>query len=219
MAQSSTKIAQVFSVAGAMAAGMSATSGRVLALLRGCRRAPDSRSRARGHITVDPHMAAAHRQAVRSLEEGGFPVGSVIVKDGQQIGAGFNRHAQTGDPTTHAELEAIRDAAARAGEGQLLDLLAGATCYTTMMPCEMCSGAIIRFGLAAVVVAEVSSYIPADTGSFLEERGVRVEIRDEEACKATVERYYVEHPQARGASRPSDRRWPRRLPGGSSTCA
>ena len=158
---------------------------------------------------MDPHMAAAHEQAVKSLKEGGFPVGSVIVKDGQIIGAGFNRYTQTGDPTTHAELEAIRDAAARADESQLLDLLAGATCFTTMMPCEMCSGAIIRFGLAAVVVAEVSSYSPADTRGLLEDNGIRVQIHDEEACKATVERYYAEHPQARGASRPSDHVWPR----------
>ena len=164
---------------------------------------------------MDPHLGAAHRQAVKSVEQGGFPVGSVIVKDGQIIGAGFNRYAQTGDPTTHAEMEAIRDAAARAVAGQTLDLLGGAICYTTMMPCEMCSGAIIRFGLAAVVVAEVSSYEPADTRRFLEKRGVRVEIRDEEACKATVERYYVAHPQARGANRPSDHRWPRPADHGS----
>ena len=155
-------------------------------------------------------MAAAHRQAVTSVEEGGFPVGSVIVKDDRVIGSGHNRYAQTGDPTTHAEMEAIRDAVARAGDDASLDLLVGATCYTTMMPCEMCSGAIIRFGLASVVVAEVSSYSPADTRGLLEERGVRVEILDEESCKATVERYYAEHPQARGAGRPSDYRWPRR---------
>ena len=105
-------------------------------------------------------------------------------------------------------LEAIRDLATRASDGQLLELLAGATCYTTMMPCEMCSGAIIRFGLTTVVVAEVSSYSPADTRRLLEERGIRLEIHDEEACKVTVERYYAEHPQARGASRPSDHRWP-----------
>ncbi len=94
-------------------------------------------------------------------------------------------------------------------DGHVLDQLVGATCYTTMMPCEMCAGAIIRFGLAAVVVAEVASYQAADTRSFLEERGIEVEIRDEEACQATVESYYAEHPQARGASRPSDYRWPR----------
>lgn len=156
---------------------------------------------------MEPHLAAAHMQAVVSLEEGGFPVGSVIVKDGRVIGAGFNRYTQTGDPTTHAEMEAIRDAASRAGDDELLDLLADATCYTTMMPCEMCAGAIIRFGLSAVVVAEVSSYNAADTKSLLEGRGVRVDIRDEEACKETVERYYAEHPGARGARRPSDRRW------------
>ena len=47
---------------------------------------------------MEPHLAAAHRQAVASLEEGGFPVGAVIVKDGHVIGAGFNRYTQTGDP-------------------------------------------------------------------------------------------------------------------------
>ena len=67
---------------------------------------------------MEPHLAAAHMQAVVSLEEGGFPVGSVIVKDGRVIGAGFNRCTQTGDPTTHAEMEAIRDAASRAGDDQ-----------------------------------------------------------------------------------------------------
>lgn len=157
---------------------------------------------------MDPFLTAAHEQAVASLDEGGFPVGSVIVRDGQVIGAGFNRYTQTGDPTRHAELEAIRDAAERAGDGQLLNLLAGAICYTTMMPCEMCSGAIIRFGLAAVVVAEVSSYEAADTRELLEGHGIEVEIRNEEACWATVESYYLAHPQARGARRPSDYRRP-----------
>jgi cytosine deaminase len=155
---------------------------------------------------VDQHLAAAHQQAINSLAEGGFPVGSVIVKDDRVIGAGFNRYTQTGDPTSHAEIEAMRDAAANAGEGEALDTLAGAICYTTMMPCEMCSGAIIRFGLTAVVVAEVSSYNPADTREFLEQRGVRVEILDEDECKATVESYYEKYPQARGSSRPSDHR-------------
>ncbi|MEM7560478.1 MAG: nucleoside deaminase [Planctomycetota bacterium] len=155
---------------------------------------------------MDPHLKAAHQQAIQSMEEGGFPVGSVIVKNGEVIGAGFNRYTQTGDPTTHAEIEAMRDAAERAGEGQALDALVGATCYTTMMPCEMCSGAIVRFGLAAVVVAEVSSYNPADTRAFLEARGISVQILDEDACKATVEHYYEHHPQARGTSRPSDHR-------------
>ncbi len=156
---------------------------------------------------TDPHMAAAHQQAVASIGEGGFPVGSVIVKDGRIIGAGRNRFSQTGDPTSHAEMEAIRDAVARTRDARSLELLTGATCYTTMMPCEMCAGAIIRFGLAAVVVAEVTSYRAADTRHFLEGRGIQVEIRDEEACKATVERYYDAHPEARGANRPSDRRW------------
>ena len=100
----------------------------------------------------------------------------------------------------------MRDAATRVAKGQSLELLAGATCYTTMMPCEMCSGAIVRLGLAAVVVAETSSYKPAETRHFLEDRGIRVEILDEATCKATVERYYADHPQARGATRPGDHR-------------
>lgn len=62
---------------------------------------------------MDRHLIAAYQAAVNSLEEGGFPVGSLVVKDGRVIGTGFNRYAQTGDPTTHAEMEAIRDAASR----------------------------------------------------------------------------------------------------------
>ena len=152
---------------------------------------------------MDEFLQAAHAEAKASVAEGGFPVGSVIVKDGVIVGRGHNRYTQTGDPTTHAETEAMRDAAANAA-GDPMAILQDAVCYTTMMPCEMCSGAIVRFGLSKVIVAEVTSYQPADTHGFLTARGVTVELLDLAECIATVEAYYEANPQARGTARPSD---------------
>ena len=103
---------------------------------------------------MNEFMKAAWDEVKIGLDEGNLPVGSVVVKDGQIIGVGRNRQHQTGDPTTHAELEAIRDAARRAPGQDPVDLLKNAICYTTMMPCPMCAGAIIRFGFSKVVVAE-----------------------------------------------------------------
>jgi cytosine deaminase len=155
---------------------------------------------------MDEFVSAAHDEAKASLAEGGFPVGSVVVKDGKILGRGHNRYTQTGDPTTHAEIEAIRSAAAANTGTDAMAVLQGATCYTTMMPCEMCSGAIVRLSLSKVVVAEVSTYTPADTLQFLRERGITVEILDEEACKDTVQTYYDKYPEAQGSRRPSDHR-------------
>ena len=121
-------------------------------------------------------MQAAFEQAQMGMDEGGIPVGSVIVKDGQVLGVGRNRFSQTGDPTTHAEMEAIRDAASRASEAELATLLEGAICCTTMMPCEMCSGAIMRFGITRVVVGENQPYIDAGTQPLLESQGIAVEV-------------------------------------------
>ena len=142
---------------------------------------------------MDEFMQAAFEQAQIGTQDGGFPVGSVIVKADRIVGAGHNRFTQSGDPTSHAELEAIRDTARRHGPEEGSALLGGATCYTTMMPCEMCSGAIIRFGLARVVVGETTSYTPAATRTLLERQGIEVEVHQESECIALAESYLAIH--------------------------
>ncbi|MDH3414563.1 MAG: nucleoside deaminase [Gammaproteobacteria bacterium] len=135
---------------------------------------------------MDRYMIAALDQAHLSMAEDGYPVGSVVVRDGEIIGRGRNRFLQSGDPTTHAEMKASRDLAKYAG-GEVEALLKGASVYTTMMPCEMCAGAIIRFGIARVVVRETQTYTDAGTATLMARQDIRVELLQDPACKAVVE--------------------------------
>jgi tRNA(adenine34) deaminase len=84
-------------------------------------------------------MAAALEEARAAARRGEVPIGAVVVKDGEVIGRGHNLRETSNDPTTHAEMIAIREAAARIGHWRLLDT----TLYVTLEPCVMCMGAII----------------------------------------------------------------------------
>ena len=144
---------------------------------------------------MNEFMQAAFNEAQTGLDEGNIPVGSVVVKDGEVIGTGRNCQHQTGDPTTHAELEAIRDACRRATEKDPSVLFKDAICYTTMMPCPMCAGAIIRFGFSQVVVAETKSYVDSGTQPLMERQGLSVQVDGEQSCIDLVESYYDKHPE------------------------
>lgn len=159
---------------------------------------------------MNPFMAAALEEARSSVKAGGAPIGSVLVKNGVVIGRGHNTLYQTGDPTAHAEMEAYRDTARRGsdthGPGEVEALLEGGEVYTTMMPCEMCAGAIIRFGARRVVVGETSSYAPAATRPLMERQGIEVAVLDDPECIALVEDYVRRHPERR--KRMAERRRP-----------
>lgn len=146
-----------------------------------------------GHL-MDEFMTAALEEARSSMAEDGYPIGSVVVRDGKIAGRGRNRFLQTGDPTAHAEMEAIRDAAKNAA-GDVDVLLKGATVYTTMMPCEMCAGAIIRFGIARVVVGETRTYTDAGTETLMSRQDIEVEVRQDPGCIAVVEEYVKAFPE------------------------
>lgn len=150
-------------------------------------------------------MQAALAEARAGADEGGYPIGSVVVRDGTVVGAGRNRFLQTGDPTSHAEMDAIRDAAAKTA-GDVDALLKGATVYTTMMPCEMCAGAIIRFGIGRVVVGETRTYTDAGTEALMTRQDIAVEVLDDPECIAFVDDYVKAHPQWRDAMRARTRR-------------
>jgi len=92
-------------------------------------------------------LALQQAEAARDADE--VPIGAVIVRDGEILGRGRNRTRASGDPTAHAEIEALRAAAAAAGEGRL----PGAVCYTTVEPCFMCAGALSHARVARVVWA------------------------------------------------------------------
>jgi tRNA(adenine34) deaminase len=98
-------------------------------------------------LTDDDAMRLALEQAVAAAEHGDVPIGAVIVRDGTVIAARHNERELTGDPTAHAEVLAIRDAARLVGHWRLLDC----TLYVTLEPCVMCAGAVVNARIARVV--------------------------------------------------------------------
>lgn len=94
---------------------------------------------------MDEFMQAAIDEATKTKAEGGYPFGAALVRDGSLLSLGHNRSLQDGDPTSHAEIEALRN-------GGLQADYAGTVMYATALPCLMCAGAIVRLGIPKVVV-------------------------------------------------------------------
>ena len=131
-------------------------------------------------------MALAVAQARISLEAGGVAVGAVLAADGQVVAAGHNERVQRGDPVAHGEIACLRNAGRRPS-------YRGTTLYTTLSPCQMCSGAILLFQIPRVVVGEAQTY-PGDL-DFLVSRGVGIVLLEDPACVAAMEEFQQRYPQ------------------------
>jgi cytosine deaminase len=136
-------------------------------------------------------MALALGQARASLDAGGVPVGAVLAaglagEHREVIAAGHNERVQAGDPVAHGEISCLRNAGRRPS-------YAGTTLYTTLSPCQMCSGAILLFQIPRVVVGEAETYA-GDLG-FLAGRGVEVVLLDDPACRAAMREFQERYPQ------------------------
>ena len=133
-------------------------------------------------------MALALGQARASLDEGGVPVGAVLAAEAKArlIAAGHNERVQQGDPVAHGEISCLRNAGRRPS-------YAGTTLYTTLSPCQMCSGAILLFQIPRVVVGEAETYA-GDLG-FLAGRGVEVVLLDDAGCQAVMREFQERYPQ------------------------
>src|ERR1700733_5124693 len=125
-------------------------------------------------------MALALGQARASLDGGGVPVGAVLAAGGEVIAAGHNERVQHGDPVAHGEISCLRNAGRRPS-------YAGTTLYTTLSPCEMCTGAILLFQIPRVVVGEARTF--AGDLEFLRSRGVSVVLLDDPACAAVMKEF------------------------------
>ncbi|MDJ0792184.1 MAG: nucleoside deaminase [Acidimicrobiia bacterium] len=124
---------------------------------------------------VDPFLAAAIEEARAGLAEGGIPIGSVLVIDGDIVGRGHNRRVQEGSVIKHAEMDCLENAGRRPAADYRRAVL-----YSTLSPCDMCSGAVLLYGIPRVVVGENRSFQgPED---HLRRRGVTVEIVDDADC-------------------------------------
>jgi cytosine deaminase len=133
-------------------------------------------------------LQAAIDQARRGLEEGGVPIGAALVVDGEVLGAGRNRRVQLGSPIRHGETDAL-EVAGR----QTAAVYRRATMYTTLSPCDMCTGAIVLYEIPRVVIGENETFLGAE--DHLRSKGVEVINLDSEECKALMRQFIAEHPE------------------------
>ena len=131
-------------------------------------------------------LHAAYEQALKSYNEGGLPIGAVMVENGAVIAAGHNRRVQDDDPIAHGEMDCFR----KAGRRVRYD---GVTLYTTLSPCMMCAGTVVQFGVKRVVVGENRNF--AGNIDFLRSRAVEVRLVHDPDCIALMRRFITEHPQ------------------------
>jgi cytosine deaminase len=131
-------------------------------------------------------LRAAYEQALKSYDEGGLPIGAVMVEKGVVVARGHNRRVQTGDPIAHGEMDCFR----RAGRRKRYDTI---TLFTTLSPCMMCAGTVLQFGVKRVVVGENRNF-PGNI-DLLRAHGVNVTLVDDPDCIELMARFIREHPE------------------------
>ncbi|NNL95087.1 MAG: nucleoside deaminase [Xanthomonadales bacterium] len=137
---------------------------------------------------MDQFMQAAIAEAQRGFEEGGIPIGSVLVHDGRVIGAGHNRRVQQGSSILHGEMDALENAGRQAAA-----VYRESTIYTTLSPCAMCSGAILLYGIPRVVVGENLTFMGEE--SLLRSRGVDVTVLQDKECIELMKQFIADKPE------------------------
>lgn len=123
----------------------------------------------------DPFLQAAIAEARAGLAEGGIPIGSVLVHNGEIIGRGHNRRIQRGSAVLHGEMDALENAGRLPAKVYRESIL-----YTTLSPCAMCSGAILLYGIPRVVIGENTTFLGEE--ELLRGRGVELTVVQDAAC-------------------------------------
>lgn len=133
------------------------------------------------------YMKEAIKEAHRSRIEGGIPIGAVLVKDGKIIGRGHNRRVQDNSAILHAEISCLENAGRlKAGDYK------NCTLYSTLSPCDMCSGAVLLYKIPTVVVGENETFRGPET--HLKKRGIRVINLDSAECRNMMSKFIKEKP-------------------------
>lgn len=137
---------------------------------------------------MDEFMRAAIDEARKGLAEGGIPIGSVLVIDGQIVGRGHNRRVQKGNPILHAEMDCFEDAGRlKAKEYER------AVLYSTLSPCDMCSGTALLYKLPKIVIGEHQTFQgPED---YVRSRGVELVILDDAECVQLMREFIANNPE------------------------
>jgi cytosine deaminase len=137
---------------------------------------------------MNSFLRAAIDEARQGLAEGGIPIGSVLVIDGRIVGRGHNRRVQQGSAILHAEMDCIE----RAGRLGAADYRRS-TLYSTLSPCDMCSGTALLYGIPRIVIGENRTFRgPED---YVRSRGVALEIVDDPECVALMREFIAARPE------------------------
>ena len=136
---------------------------------------------------MDTYLAAAIEEAHKGERTGGIPIGSVLVIDDRIVGRGHNQRIQRASSVLHAEMDCLENA----GRLQASDYRK-ATLYSTLSPCDMCSGAILLYGIPRVVVGENRTFCGPE--ELLRSRGVELEIVDDPSCRRMMRDFIAANP-------------------------
>jgi cytosine/creatinine deaminase len=141
-----------------------------------------------GGADADRFLQAAIDEARAGLAEGGIPIGSVLVIDDRIVGRGHNRRVQNGSAILHAEMDAIENAGRLTASDYRRAVL-----YSTLSPCDMCSGTALLYRIPRIVIGEHRTFHgPED---YLRSRGVELEIVDDPECRRLMQQFIQEHPR------------------------
>ncbi len=136
---------------------------------------------------MDKFLKAAIDEAKIGMDNGGIPIGSVLVIDGQIVGRGHNQRIQKGSSVLHAEMDCFENS------GRLkADDYHRATLYSTLSPCDMCSGAVLLYGIPKVVIGENQTFSGPE--EYLRSRGVELVIVNDLECRQIMESFIQKNP-------------------------
>ena len=131
-------------------------------------------------------MQEAILEARKGLSEGGIPIGSVLIKDDKIIGRGHNKRVQESDPVIHAEIDCLRNAGR-------IGIYKDTILYSTLMPCYLCAGASVQFGIKKIIVGEDETFSGAR--EFMESHGIEVINLDLKECKYMMKEFIEKNPK------------------------
>ena len=137
---------------------------------------------------MDEFMLGAVEEAKKGLEEGGIPIGSVVVKNDRIIGRGHNRRVQKGSAILHAEMDALESIGR-----QPASFYSDVVLYTTLSPCSMCTGSILLYKIPRVIVGENQNFLGEE--DLLREKGVIVEVLNDETCIDLMKNFILAQPK------------------------
>jgi cytosine deaminase len=137
---------------------------------------------------MDPFLQAAIDEARLGLSEGGIPIGSVLVVDGQIVGRGHNRRVQRGSAILHAEMDCLENAGRLTARDYRRSVL-----YSTLSPCDMCSGTALLYRIPKIVIGENRTFQGPE--AYVRSRGIELEILDDAECIRLMRDFIAARPE------------------------